>query len=234
MGSHAIVKGIVLMTISMAHVKLDLSASASLQLKKCTILTQVCQNLNTPMAVCRLKKRVSCKYVLASSFIDEFQLPENILFFTVQGLPCSSLSTQINTMLSSIWQLQQIAISNVWNTQYYSWSQFRVWFQWTCSLFGIISFCHSQCDHSICYGCLCLFTVSFWFFKSLSAKLNNFLMLLIYSYKKKEDKRQVSIIKAPCVPYLGGNSTIKDMVDHSQSSGSGSGLPLLVRNWHQM
>lgn len=48
-------------------------------------------------------------------------------------------------------------------------------------------------------------------------------------YKRKEDKRQVSIIKAPCAPYLGGNSTIKDMVDHSQSSGSGSGLPLLVQ-----
>lgn len=54
-------------------------------------------------------------------------------------------------------------------------------------------------------------------------------IIFLYSYKRKEDKRQVSIIKAPCAPYLGGNSTIKDMVDHSQSSGSGSGLPLLVR-----
>lgn len=84
MGSHAIVKGIVLMTISMAHVKLDLSASALLQLKKCTILTQVCQNLNTPMAVCHLKKRVSCKYALISSFIDEFQLQEDIFFYSAR------------------------------------------------------------------------------------------------------------------------------------------------------
>jgi hypothetical protein len=103
-----------------------------------------------------------CSHIFLHRWIS---VTRRYIFFTVQGSPCSSLSTQINTMLSSIWQLQQIAISNVWNTQYYSWSQFRVWFQWTCSLFGIISFCHSQCDHSICYGCLCLFTVSFWCFK---------------------------------------------------------------------
>ena len=47
-------------------------------------------------------------------------------------------------------------------------------------------------------------------------------------YKKKEDERQISIKNLNCVPYLGGNTSIKDMVDHSQSSGSGSGLPLLV------
>ena len=60
--------------------------------------------------------------------------------------------------------------------------------------------------------------------------MTKILLCLLCRYKKKEVKRQDLITKAPCVPYLGGNSTIKDMVDHSQSSGSGSGLPLLVHN----
>ncbi|XP_046458877.1 bone morphogenetic protein receptor type-1B-like [Daphnia pulex] len=51
------------------------------------------------------------------------------------------------------------------------------------------------------------------------------MVVCVYLHYKKKDE-QVSIIKAPCVPYLRGNSTIKDMLDHSQSSGSG--LPLLV------
>jgi hypothetical protein len=116
MGSHAIVKGIVLMTISMAHVKLDLSASALLQLKKCTILTQVCQNLNTPMAVCHLKKRVSCKYALISSFIDEFQLQEDIFFLQCKGhlvphlvpksIQCCHQSDNCNRLLSPMYEIR--------------------------------------------------------------------------------------------------------------------------------
>lgn len=52
-------------------------------------------------------------------------------------------------------------------------------------------------------------------------------------YKKKEDIRQDIIKQANCtlpgLPYLAGNTSLKEMVDHSQSSGSGSGLPLLVQ-----
>jgi len=62
---------------------------------------------------------------------------------------------------------------------------------------------------------------------------NQLLHFAFYSYKKKEDLRQDSIKQLHCAmpgipPYLAGNTSIKDMVDHSQSSGSGSGLPLLV------
>jgi len=71
---------------------------------------------------------------------------------------------------------------------------------------------------------------SFYFSKFFNEYLTKMLLCLLCRYKKKEVKRQDLITKAPCVPYLGGNSTIKDMVDHSQSSGSGSGLPLLVQN----
>jgi len=67
---------------------------------------------------------------------------------------------------------------------------------------------------------------------SVTASLIIFIIMVTYAYvryKKKEDERQMSIKNLNCVPYLGGNTSIKDMVDHSQSSGSGSGLPLLVQ-----
>jgi len=78
-------------------------------------------------------------------------------------------------------------------------------------------------DHNIHYLALLV---------SVTASLIILIIMVTYAYiryKKKEDERQISIKNLNCVPYLGGNTSIKDMVDHSQSSGSGSGLPLLVQ-----
>jgi hypothetical protein len=47
-------------------------------------------------------------------------------------------------------------------------------------------------------------------------------------YKKREDHRQMYLVQTSrnCDPYLANSGTIQELID--QSSGSGSGLPLLV------
>lgn len=47
-------------------------------------------------------------------------------------------------------------------------------------------------------------------------------------YKKREDRRQMYLVQATrnCDPYLANSGTLQELID--QSSGSGSGLPLLV------
>jgi len=47
-------------------------------------------------------------------------------------------------------------------------------------------------------------------------------------YKKREDRRQMYLVQASrnCDPYLANSGTLQELID--QSSGSGSGLPLLV------
>ncbi|KAJ4438637.1 hypothetical protein ANN_14584, partial [Periplaneta americana] len=48
-------------------------------------------------------------------------------------------------------------------------------------------------------------------------------------YKKREDRRQMYLVQAArnCDPYLANSGTLQELID--QSSGSGSGLPLLVQ-----
>jgi hypothetical protein len=47
-------------------------------------------------------------------------------------------------------------------------------------------------------------------------------------YKKREDRRQMYLVQTArnCDPYLANSGTLQELID--QSSGSGSGLPLLV------
>jgi hypothetical protein len=47
-------------------------------------------------------------------------------------------------------------------------------------------------------------------------------------YKKREDRRQMYLVQTSrnCDPYLANSGTLQELID--QSSGSGSGLPLLV------
>lgn len=53
-------------------------------------------------------------------------------------------------------------------------------------------------------------------------------IILLDRYKKREDRRQMYLVQASrnCDPYLANSGTLQELID--QSSGSGSGLPLLV------
>ena len=85
---HAIVKAIVLVTISMEPVKPGLSASVLRLLKRFSTPKQVYWNLNSRMAVYRQKRRASCRFVL---FSISFQMGFN--YDCALQFPCSVKET---------------------------------------------------------------------------------------------------------------------------------------------
>ena len=55
-------------------------------------------------------------------------------------------------------------------------------------------------------------------------------MFVFYRYKKREVRRAQYLEEAEhCDTYIPPGESLKDLIEQSQSSGSGSGLPLLVR-----
>ena len=53
---------------------------------------------------------------------------------------------------------------------------------------------------------------------------------IVYRYKKREVRRAQYLEEAEhCDTYIPPGESLKDLIEQSQSSGSGSGLPLLVR-----
>lgn len=52
---------------------------------------------------------------------------------------------------------------------------------------------------------------------------------MFYRYKRQESRPRYSIGLEQDETYIPPGESLKDLIEQSQSSGSGSGLPLLVR-----
>lgn len=57
-------------------------------------------------------------------------------------------------------------------------------------------------------------------------------MMLFDRYKRQESRPRYSIGLEQDEPYIPPGESLKDLIEQSQSSGSGSGLPLLVSCSH--
>lgn len=70
------------------------------------------------------------------------------------------------------------------------------------------------------------------FYPSLQFSILNYLPLCIFRYKRQETRPRYSIGLEQDETYIPPGESLRDLIEQSQSSGSGSGLPLLVREEH--
>ena len=66
----------------------------------------------------------------------------------------------------------------------------------------------------------------------LQLSILNYLPLCIFRYKRQESRPRYSIGLEQDETYNPPGESLRDLIEQSQSSGSGSGLPLLVREEH--
>ena len=60
-----------------------------------------------------------------------------------------------------------------------------------------------------------------------------FLKNCVFRYKKREERQAGYLEEVEhCDTYIPAGESLRELIDQSQSSGSGSGLPLLVRTKH--
>lgn len=73
---------------------------------------------------------------------------------------------------------------------------------------------------------------STYFFGLFFFKRVRWTALCFYRYKRQESRPRYSIGLEQDETYIPPGESLKDLIEQSQSSGSGSGLPLLVRHAH--